>query len=387
MPPRAAFTKIAIVCMASLAVAGPIFLVFPTVFQRAIASSREPIIIQWKRPVGEPTCLAMSSGGKYFGGIDKNGVVYFYTQSGQPIWKKRVTGATDMLIAKNGQSVLVYSRLNPLFKDVYFFCSDGRLLWTHHVDGSVWAGAVSADGTKAAVTTGKRYIYIYKPDPHRPKFRRWRLDGIGHSVAFTPNSERVLIGTWQKSELDCFSVDGDFIWRNRHSTENQYHLQTSADGKTILGLLPGARRDPKIDLRLWKSDGKTIWSRTLNGFDGCALVSPQSQYVAASYATFVSKGSRIIERKIVVFKSDGRVWWEKGGLFFGPRLVALSPSGSSVIVQASDEENSLYNIDRQGRILSKLRLGGAVRRIISSEDGHQLLVYCSDGLLYAMRVG
>jgi len=343
------------------------------------------ISIGWKHAISEPVCLTMTQDGKFFGSVDKTGTVQFFKANGSLIWKKQIAGATDMLIARNGQSVLVYSRLNPVYQEVSFFRGDGYRLWVHDVEGPIWAGAVSADGSYAAVTTGKQYIYVYSPDPKRPRYRRWRLDGIGSSLAFSPDNEHIIVGTWQDSYLVCYGRNGELRWRTRHDTTRQYDIRISADGRTILGIIPGRILSPSIEVRVWNSDGKQLWKQSLNGYDGRALLSPASQYAALSYASFIThKSSEIIERKVAVYKTDGSLLWDKGGLFFGPRLVALSPRGSSVIVW--DGEKSIYNIDSRARILSKLMLGGRIRKAISTDDGRQIFLYCGDGWAYMLNV-
>ncbi|MHB0912958.1 MAG: WD40 repeat domain-containing protein [Armatimonadota bacterium] len=349
------------------------------------ASARESISVRWKRQVNKPICLAMSASGNYYGSIDSGGTVRLYDRQGKELWRQRIQGATDMLIARDGESVLVYSRLNPVYRDVYFFRGDGTRLWKQHLDGCVWSGAVSPNGRHAAVTTGDKYLYIYKPDPNRPKYRRWRLPGIGRSIIFTPDSERVIACTWQESVLACYDREGTLQWSNPLVSERQYRLHVSGDGRTVLGLLPGSRYNPDLSLMLWDKAGKRLWSKPMHGFDGCALVSPQSQYIALSYADFISRQNPdLVERKVAVFKADGTLWWEKGGLFFSPRLVALSPSGARVIVW--DGERSLYNIDRRGKILSKLTLKSDIAKTLPSEEGDQILVYCDAGWLYLLDV-
>ena len=385
MIPREFIGKLSPAYRSSLIVAGFLLLLL-TVHQNALAKGQESITIGWKTQANQPVCLAMSATGRFFGTVDKDGTVRFYNWNGRQLWKQRVEGATDLLIARNGQSVLVYSRLNPMRQVVYFFRSDGRRLWRHEVEGSVWSGSVSPDGDYAAVTSGERYIYVYKPDPRRPKFRRWRLDGIGYQAMFSADSERVVVGTSQEPALVCYDINGRFQWRCRHDTDRQYELCASADGRRILGILPATQHDPGLEFCLWDSGGKRLWKRSLDSFDARALISPRSQYVAISYASFLShEGSGIIERKVAVYGCDGRLLWEKGGLFFNPYLVALSPKGSSVIV--SDGERSLYIMDKRGKPLSKLILRGLVRKTISSEDGRRILLYCGDGWLYLMRVG
>lgn len=385
---RTSFTgKLAIACLVLLVSAG-FFLSnrMSTLPQPVRAADPESITIKWKHPVNQPLCLSMSAGGQYCGIVEKDGNVKIYGPKGQLLWEQHVEGATDVLVARNGQSVLVYSKLNPIYQDVTFFRVDGRKLWTHRLDGCIWSGAVSADGMRAVVTTGERYVYLYEPDPHRPRYHRWRMQGIGYSVLFTPDNKRVVIGTYQKPMLICYDVAGQSQWSSKCDSERQYELHISADSKSIIGTIPATQYNPGAEIRFWASNGKLVWNKEITGFDVHALVSPQSQYVAVSSANTIPsrKGPGILERKVSVYKSDGQLLWEKGGLFFGPHLVALSPTGSSVIV--SDGEHSVYNIDRRGRILSKLDMNGSIRKAVSTEDGHHILVHCGDDWLYMMGV-
>ena len=352
----------------------------------AYADSHESISTQWKTKVDEPACLAMSQGGRYFAAVDGEGTVQLYDNDGNLLWKQRVPGATDVLIARNGESLLVYSRLDPHHQDVLFYKLNGRRLWNHRVDGTISSGAVSADGLYAAVTTQKRFVYLYWPDPNRPRFHRWRLDGIGRTVAFTPDKSWIVAGMREPSGISCFDLDAKLRWSCRNDSERAYDLQTSADGRTILGLAPANQQNPGMNLCLWNADGKELWKRKLLGFDGRALVSPQSQYVAVSYADYLSHGkSEFLERKVSVYNASGQLLWEKGGLFFGPRLIALSPKGTSVICW--DGKDALFNINSSGRILSKMILGGQIKKVISSDDGKRILLYCSDGWMYLLNVG
>lgn len=353
---------------------------------RTSAEKKETISVRWQRKANQPQSLTISPGARFFGGVEKDGVVRFYDDRGKLLWSKQVEGATDVLIARNGQSLLVYSRLNPVHRTVHFFRRDGRPLWEHEVEGCVWAGAVTPDGQYAAVTTGERFIYRYVPHPTSPRYRRWRLRGIGHCLTFSPDSKCLVVGTWQDSTIGCYDLDGEQKWILAQKSERQYELQNSGDGKYILGVRPSTQHTPEAEICLWDSMGQGIWRRPLQGFDVTARISPQSRYVAVSYATVLShKDTDIVERKVAVYDSRGKLSWEKGGLFFGPRLIALSPTGDSVIV--SDGDRSIYNIDRRGRILSKRTFEGQIRMSLSSEDGRRILLYCGDGWLYLLEVG
>lgn len=352
--------------------------------QPSIGRTRGAITFGWKQPVNQPICLAMSTGCQYYGAVEKDGTVRLYNANGSLIWKRQVDGATNMLIAKNCQSVLVYSKLNPSHQYISFYNREGRRLWRHEVEGSIWSGAISPDGTLAAITTSEQYVYVYKPDPRRPSYRRWRLDGVGYQVTFSGDSDRVIIGTSNESALVCYDIYGGFQWRYRHNRDVRYHLCISGDGRRILGVLPGTADDPDMEFCVWDSGGKRLWKRSMSAFDGRAVLSPQSRYVAVSYACYLGDSeSQAVERRVAVYSSVGRLLWEKGGLFFAPHLVALSPKGSSVIV--SDGEKSLYNIDDRGKLLSKYTLPATLRETVASEDGRAILIYCGNGWLYLVR--
>lgn len=351
----------------------------------ALARDAQSISIAWKRAANQPICLAMSPEADHYATVDRDSTVRYYDRSGRLLWRQEVPNATDVLIAKNGQTVLVYAKLNPAEQEVRFFRSDGRQFWKHKVEGEVWSGDISQDGTRAAITSGEGYVYIYRPDPKRPTYRRWRLDGTGYCVRFDGASERVIVATKRQSGLACYDANGRFQWRYRQDDDEQYQIRTSADGRRILGLLSGTQQEPGVEFCLWDSGGKRLWKRALDGFDARALISPDSRYMAVSYASSLSDaGGGIVERKVAVYSSTGQVLWDKGGLFFGPHLVALSPQGSSVI--ASDGEKCLYTIDKRGKLVSKLTMPGTIRRTLSSDDGRRILVYCGDGWLYLLRV-
>lgn len=345
-----------------------------------------PITISWKHQVHTPESLAISNDGKICGTVDSDGLIQLFDGTGRITWQQQVPGATDVLIARHGQSLLAYSRLNPAYQKVFFYTATGRLLWRHTVDGSVWAGAVSADGDTAAVTTDQGFVYIYSPDPLYPRFRRWRIPGVGHTLAFTPAGDRIVVGELHDSAISSYDIDGRLLWRTKLHSPRTYEMTATANGQVIQTFVPGTKDVPSTELALWGSDGQPLWAKSLNGYDARALISPQGQRIAVSYAAQVSpKHPEMIERRIVVYEADGTPLWEKGGLFFGPRLVALSPDGTSVIV--SDGSNTLYRIDSSGRILSKVSVGGKLRNIISAEDGSKVVFYCDDGWLYEMTAG
>ncbi len=380
-------SKLVAACVILLLSAGALFSLSASAPHTTYASDPAPIKVMWQNPVKQPLSLSMSAGGQYCGIVEKGGIVKIYGPKGKLQWKQQVEGATDVLVARNGQSVLVYSRLNPVYQEVNFFRMDGSKLWTCQVQGCVWSGAVSPDGMHAVVTTGQRYVYLYEADPSHPKYRRWRLQGIGYSILFMPDNKRVVIGTFQKPMLACYDLNDKMQWSSPCESDQQFELHVSADSKSIVGSIPATRYNAGAQVRFWNSAGHLVWTQQLDGFDAHALVSPQSQYVAVSHANLIPsrKGNQVLERKVAVYRSDGRLLWEKGGLFFGPHLVALSPTGSSVIV--SDGEHSVFNIDRSGRILSKMNMNGSIRTAISTEDGRRVLLYCSDDWLYLMGAG
>lgn len=349
-----------------------------------IAIAEHDIKILWRVPTKPTVSINVARGGQFFGTIDKSGEVRLYNNKGSIVWKAALAGATNMLIAKNGRSVLVYAERDPKHQYVYFYNSSGKKLWRHKVKGSVWAGAVSHDGNYAAITTAKGYVYLYSPDPKKYRFLRWHIGGVGTSIDFSPDGSKLIIGTWKKSLLLSYSIKGKLLWKKQLGKESIYTVKTSSDGKTILTMLPASKNNHTIEIALWATDGSLLWRNYVKGFNAKSLVSSHSKFVALGYQRWVVPKKSIAERRLAVYNSKGSLSWEKGGLFFSPHLASLPSYGNDVVV--TDGVKSICKINSKGKILSRISLRGTIRTLEASDDGSKILIYCGDGWLYLLKV-
>ena len=75
------------------------------------------------------------------------------------------------------------------------------------LDGAIWDVHCSDDGNYAGVSTGSHSLYLYTLAAH-PALHRWQLDGIGNSLALTPDGSSLTAGTWDGSGVACYTPRG-----------------------------------------------------------------------------------------------------------------------------------------------------------------------------------
>jgi len=240
------------------------------------------------------------------------------------------------------------------------------------------------------------------PPPSVPKPFSWRVAGVPDSVALSPVAPVAVIGSWQ---------DGGGVgvwplkpgqgprWLYREAEAGRaFNVHLSGDGKTVVAVSGiGPKRD-RARAQVWNAEtGKVLFRCDLDGFGAEARVSATGNVIAVSYShvTRYNTGD-LNERRLIAFNRAGeRIFSDKGGLYFAPRLVCLSEDGARVTVL--DGDRSLYTLDARGKFLSKLHFasdkagnksGGDVPTIKAteaSENGAFLLVWRGDGMLTLLK--
>jgi hypothetical protein len=87
--------------------------------------------------------------------------------------------------------------------------------------------------------------------------------------------------------------------------------------------------------------------------EGCSRPGKAASWQASYVKTLNYRTGEATARKLALYDSQGRKLWEKGGEFFSPTLVALSPDGGRLTV--ADGANTLYTLDARGHFVSQLR--------------------------------
>jgi len=146
------------------------------------------------------------------------------------------------------------------------------------------------------------------------------------------------------------------------------------------------------DRPLAEVGGKGLWTKELDASRPKVLTTREGGLVAASYVkTLNYRTGEATARKLALYDSQGRKLWEKGGEFFSPTLVALSPDGGRLTV--ADGANTLYTLDARGHFVSQLRFPvnpktdtrPTIQEAVATPDAGFLLVRRGDGQICLLK--
>ncbi|GEM_PF-1196260 len=333
--------------------------------------------------------------------------------TGKTLWRTPPLPGVNHLQVTPGGGILACSLRNPAAPVV-------RLLhprWGEKharefsVEGAVWDLALDAEGTRAVVGTGERFVYVLpltvrqgnspgassggaataaaarSPfDLPQPEPLRWRASGIPASVAVASGRPVVFMGLWQESGVNARLIDGTSRWHAvSGEPERDYDVRLSADGSTAVAVSTRGQRGEATRIEAWDlPSGRRLWLEDLDARDVRVRLSRDGRFIAMSYVRSSSSGAAP-EDKVVLFDRDGnRLFADKGSAVFHPRLAALSPDGSRLVVQSGPD--TLFVLDSRGRFLGKRRLPphpktGAmpqIRDVVMSDDGRYLLLRRAD---------
>lgn len=381
----------------------------PAVAGAASAAAAEDLLLEDDRPHWEtvwthraPDLVAMdlASGGEV-AWVDRKGCVRGMDVRGRTRLQTAPLAGVNCLVATPPGLVLAYSRLNPLRPVVTILDpkDGGKRPLACPVEGAVWRVAVSFLGNTALVGTGQRWVYVLPVDRDAQKtarpVARWRAPGIPESAALVSERPLALLGTWQRSGVSAFSLDGTPrpLQYEDPESDRAHSVCLSADGSTAVATSARGPREAEARVTVWDTEnGRRLWSENLEAFRPDALTSHNGQLIAVAYVKALSyRTGAAVERKLALFDRTGQRLWEKGKLFFSPRLVAFAADGSRLTV--TDGAGAIYTLDARGRFQSKLRLPAnpstgvvpGIRQVIASEDGEWLLIHRGDGQITLLR--
>jgi hypothetical protein len=153
-------------------------------------------------------------------------------------------------------------------------------------------------------------------------------------------------------------------------------------------------------LHAWNAlTGKLLWVDDLQGYDAKTAVSANGDTIAVTWAQLTEYRTGIREeRRVALYDRTGRRKFEpKGGHFFAPDLVALSPDGKTVTVR--DNTGTLWSLDDRGTTVARIRPpqpkpaqyetptptpapapdAHEITQTVTTPNGKFLLVYRGDG--------
>jgi hypothetical protein len=339
----------------------------------------------------------LSPDGKNVAWVDQSGIVRRADPAtGKPLWQSpRYHGVNAVHITNLGVT-LVYARLNPgeasvRILDAVAGPSRSALI---PVEGAIWCVEPTYDGRLAAVGVGSAALYLIpiRTDAAWPGVST-KLNGIPESLSIAKSASLILTGTWLDSGISVWGLDRIPRWR-RHERQSgrTQNVTLCADGSTAIVVSGIGDQKREARLSVWDArTGALRWAENLEGDSPRSAVSADGKFIAISYHRRINERELAVSPKVALFDSKGkRLFGDKGGHFFEPELVCLSGDGQRLTVY--DKEGNLWTLNREGRIVSRLRpqansTGKPIHidDFFATADGQGLLLYRSDKTLTLYR--
>ena len=345
------------------------------------------VFIEWQLPVGSIKYLAFSSCNKFVYASAADGALYAYTSSGVKSYSVREPEVDRIVVCPSGKYAMLYSHINPSAPKLTFLDSQGRVYWKMNVDGAVWCAdaSFSQDRTKFVVGTGKGYVYVIELAKSHKRYKRWRVPGAVVSINADSETQNITLGTWQDSAVLRATERGKRIWEHdSHSMCLQYVESLSASDRIIVRSVPN-KCGSDGTLTVLDGEGNRIWQKTIDNMEKTRILTTSNgEYYCLGYNKPIEhKGKSIIERHSILLDASGRKIWDKGSLFLQADPMLVTRAGCVLL---SDGKNGLFTMTPSGDMDPSIKLPAQIGRSIASGDGFRLLLHCTNGKLYMLRV-
>jgi WD40 repeat protein len=280
---------------------------------------------------------------------------------------------------------MVYSHLNPKRTIVRFLDTNGKIVSTLDVGGSVWcADSWESNGElRFAIGTGHRQIYCITFSENGRNYVRWRAPGVVVSVSFEPDGDNLLYGTWQKSFLLRSTRRGTVRWSTAIDPAALPEIASLGDGAKWRVLIIPNRQGSDAQLRMMNEDCNQLWEEMVKAQDRSrVLVSNTGEHCCIGYEKqIVHSGKAIVENHAMLLDKNGEILWDKGTMFLHLTPLAVADDGS---VLAYGSGGKLLIVDSNGNVTESETLGGEVVSSIWSPSTSRVLVDCNDGKIYML---
>lgn len=337
----------------------------------------------WKHQIATPLSLAACKNANYVATIDRKGNITCYGVDGELVWKIALPGVNRIVLGPDG-GALAYSYLDILNTTAYIIGPDGKLRWQQEVSGAIWSADASKDPGVFAVGTGERYCYRYNIGKCDHHYRRWRIPGAPCTLSFAPDGKSLFFGTWQDAGTSSYTLDGRQIVEKSGKEDRLYCLDTGADGSHVIVVSTPNRKIPEGTVHLKDMNLDDCWVREFQVGNLVSDVSVTGDYVAVGFDRVIShKEKRVVENRIALFDQDGRMLWEKGGLFGIWDLMQITAADHILV---HDDSGYIYFLSLSGTVLLRHKLPSAVHLDLRVPSRDKAVVYCNDGQLMVFSV-
>jgi len=359
-----------------------------SLFAQGSATDLPGLSLVWSKNVGGLKSFALSPHARHLALLTSEGKLALWTaQDGNPVWATSHQTATNVLVSDGEGAVLTYNVRSPQQSTVVMRRTDtGAVIWSKNYYTSVWCAGFNLQGTNLAIGTGDNQLYLYDFTNGNAE-TKVPLSGTPVSTSFSFDSNSVLVGQWDHSGLSCYDLSGKALWLDDGADNRKYAISSvGTHYVTYIGSSNRHGRSP-IAYVVRSSNGELLWAYDLqdNSYSAIAYTNDDASITGISYNKLNhSPVGWASEQKLAAIDRDGQKQWEKGGLFWSPTLICLTPDQSGLVVY--DGKRKLYRLDGYGRTLSTAYLSDDLRQWSVSADNSSLVVYTHDGQLTLLHV-
>jgi WD40 repeat protein len=346
------------------------------------------ISLVWSHNVGGLRSFSLSQHARRLALMTDEGKLALWTaQEGIPVWATGKQTNSEVAVSDGVGYVLSYDDRALLKEEVVLRRADtGAVVWKRTFGSAVWSAAFSQDGNLLALGTGDDNLSLINL-VQSEDLTTIPIIGTPVSVVFDPSSTKVYVGHWDRSGVSCFSISGKNLWNASGEMDRTYRIaQVGPRFITYIGSSNRRGLSP-VAYVVRTENGTLLWAYSFgdDNQDATASTNDIAAITAISYAAphLLSSGS-VTEQRLCVIDRSGQVQWQKGGLFWAPTLICLTPDQDGMVVY--DGQRTLYRLDSEGRTVAKAFLSDVLKAWSVSTDDTSLVVYTHDGQLSLLHV-
>ncbi|MCE5198982.1 WD40 repeat domain-containing protein [bacterium] len=357
--------------------------------QASAQASTKPskVALRWKTSVNGIRHMSFSPSSHHLCIITDTGETLYNTSTGSMLYTTTIPDVDQFILSPDANYAIAYSAMDSANTTCTLIDSNGRVCWKMDVGGAIWsADACKVDGgARFVVGTGSKRVYIIDISHDKKRYQRWRAPGAVVSVSLDPAGERVVVGTWQKSKVQCRSIDGDRIWELDADSANLVHVQHLHSADRIAVCSQPNKRSIDGAFALIDVDGNPIWQGAIDASGKCRVYfSPDGRYVCLGRSNLIRhKGKSTFEKHAVLLDVQGNQLWDKGSLFFQINPLLVTSAGEVLVC---NEKNELFVVNGAGNPQPSIRIPSAIVESVCSRDGSLCALRCANGVVYMLRV-
>jgi WD40 repeat protein len=343
----------------------------------------------WSKNVGGLKSFSLSPHAHKLALLTSEGKLALWTaEDATPLWSKGAQNASNVIACDGSGFVLTYNLRTLLATTATLRkATTGTAIWSKTFDTAIWSAAFSPDGTDMAIGTGDNSVYLFDIASAESQIKV-SLSGTPFSLAFDPDSASLFVGQWDRSGVVCLDLAGTTRWMDRGEMDRQYTIDSI--GRRFLTYIGSSNRHGKSPIiYVVRADtGQSLWTYNNlddDGYNAMACTVDTAGITGVSYSRPRQIGSHsVVQQTLTSIDRNGQMLWEKGGLFWAPQLICITPDQLGFVVY--DGKRKLYRLDSQGRTVATAKLSDDLRKWSVSSDNTSLIVYTHDGQMSLLHI-